>query len=212
MSNEKIIKEFKKFNQDLEKHLPNLDLDFLKENQESLEESSPTDDILTLLVNTVNDMKTELALTKRNLADNIEGMVLRVINQDHNLFAKQISETNAKYVASIRDSLGSYIAQLNEELSVIRKEFNKMTISNQKMTSEFAQYKDELKSLNISFDTLKDNQKKFDRSQKIIKEKVNSIDDLMNSFKDNKIISEKEIKHLESDIVKNRKKLMKLKK
>ena len=71
----KIVDELKKYNKELERHIPGLDIDVVRETK--IFQNAQNEDYFTLFAENLMDLRTELALLRKNISTDVEGMVLR---------------------------------------------------------------------------------------------------------------------------------------
>lgn len=160
-----MAEELRKFNHDLEKHLPQLNVDFLKD-KNFFKDGNQNDEYMVLLTNNLMDLKTEIALIRRNLVDSVEGMVLRVLNTQKVQFAEQMNNFYGQFIMEIKGNFSTYITEINEELSEIRKGFSKVTISNENISSKIENFNAEF----LEFKSLMADLKAFKRDSKSMME------------------------------------------
>ena len=145
MSNKKITDELMNFNKELEKHIPSLNLDFIKSdsftNDNHSEENSEFD---MLLANNLMDVKTEIALLRRNLSDNIENMILKVVSENQNNFVSRLNNIYSQINNDLRSNFASYSQDISKEVSSLRKELITMQTNNTNTTSALRDISDNL--------------------------------------------------------------------
>lgn len=119
-----IIDDLKKFNEDLDKHLPKLNLDFI-ENADSLKNlDDDTAKYLSLLSSNIVDLRTEMALLRKNLSGDVEGMVLRQVSKFQQNFMNQINAFYSRAILELKESFGIYVREANLEIVKLKKDLN----------------------------------------------------------------------------------------
>ncbi len=143
----KIISELKKYNQDLEKHVPGLDLDLMKE---SRLQSSRNEDYYTLFAENLVDMRTEIALMRKNLSADVEGMVLRVVNEQQNRFSQRMNDFFVKAVLDVKETWDTRLSTFVDEISDVKKVFNGMKVENSNLSELVKNINEEILMLKSS--------------------------------------------------------------
>lgn len=150
-----LLNELKSFNTQLETHLSTADVNSLPLSQSSYSSQSD-DELTTLLASTVMDLRTELALMRKNLSIETEGMVKRQLEEQQKIFSEQFS----KYVSSshleTKKMITSFTQELNEEFSKVKEEFSKVSSHNLSFMSSFSEFKEELLELKQGVAQLQD--------------------------------------------------------
>ncbi len=141
---DKGLEELKKYNRELEMHLSGMKFDMLANKNVFDNENYNHDEFSTLLANNLLDLKTEMALMRKNLVDGMEGMVLRMIKENNDTFAKQIQTFYNQIFLEVKNSFNGYIEEVTQELSNIKKDFNHIKISAQKEAENVQKIKEEL--------------------------------------------------------------------
>ena len=83
--NNDLIGDLKKYNKELESHFSNLDFSSINDfssSKSNYEES----EYFSLFANNLMDLKTEMALMRKNLTSDVEGMVHRLIKEEQESF------------------------------------------------------------------------------------------------------------------------------
>lgn len=139
VSNKKIIDELKKFNDDLDKHLPHLSTESLV-NKEVFQKSSDNNEMLTLLASNMVDLRTELNLMRKNIVGDMHSMMMKLISEEQKMFMEQINSVYTKSLVEIKQNFGSYITSINEEIVEVRKEFNKIARQGDNLKNNFENF------------------------------------------------------------------------
>lgn len=153
VSRKEIISELKKFNTDLEKHVPGLDLDLLKET--NLYNSSKNEDYFTLFAQNLVDLRTEIALMRKNLSTDVEGMVLRVVNEQQNNYSRRMNDFFVKAVLDVKETWDTRLSNFTDEVSEIKKGFNAITLQNENLVSSLKDINEDLLILKTSINNSK---------------------------------------------------------
>jgi len=146
-SKTKLIKEIKDYNKELSKHLPKVDFQKAIELKGALEKKSDDEDFYSLLTSNFIELRTEVALLRKNLSNDIESMVLRQVNELQTKFLKQLTNFSSKIVFDIKANLGNYVKELNNNVLDIKREFNKISTKNELIENRF----DELRESTLDF-------------------------------------------------------------
>lgn len=185
-SKKNIIEELKKYNKDLDKHFSDLDFEFLKELQ-FVESSGLSNDseMYTLLGKYLMDIRTEMALMRKNTAVDIEGMVMRVIQEQQNRFEKRMNDFYSKAILEVKESFDYSIKSVFDELVEVKKDLNqqkdenKFHLENLKdILAQLSAYKTKLEKLD-KLDTFSSHDSKSDPFMKA--ELVSEIDKIISS-------------------------------
>ncbi len=146
----KIINELKKYNDDLENHLPEMDYDFL-DNKSLFSSSESVHDLLPLVTSNLMDLKTEIALMRKNFADSVEGMMLRLIAQEKKNMDMQMDKIFSQLMVEIKGSFAEYIVEISSELNSIKKDFAKSVSANKDFTESVARISKDFLDFKASF-------------------------------------------------------------
>jgi hypothetical protein len=139
VSKKNIIDEMKKFNDDLDKHLPHLSTESLL-NKEAFQKSSDNNEMLTLLASNMVDLRTELNLMRKNIVGDMHSMMMKLVSDEQKIFMEQINNVYTKSLVEIKQNFGSYITSINEEIVEVRKEFNKIARQGDNLKSNFENF------------------------------------------------------------------------
>jgi hypothetical protein len=159
-----VVDELKGYNKELGTHLPDLDFDFLKSGGVFRDKDDYDEDINSLVASNLIDLKTEMALVRKNLTDSMEGMIMRSLNTQQSQFAKFMDDFYKKMTLSFKSTVSTFSEELGGEFSKMRKELEKISLSNKILSdkledfgndfvevksifSEFGEFKDETNSL-----------------------------------------------------------------
>lgn len=148
-----IIDELKKYNKDLEKHMPNLELDFLKDINTS-KKSNDNDEYFSLLANNLMELRTEVALTRKNLTTEIEGMVLRTINNQQNKFFDQIKKFYGVIIMEIKDNFTTHLQSMNDEMNGLKRKYNDIYMQNENFSNLLDEILVDVKDIRNDLDDL----------------------------------------------------------
>lgn len=163
VAEKEIITDLKKYNKELEKYLPELEVDFLTSSSSFSNTSAEVDDNFALLANNILDLRTEMALIRKNLSNDIEGMVSKMIVKQQNDFMQQTTSFYNKIILDMKNNFAGYIKGINSEISDMKKEFNVLSIQNlnfeKKLSSfngEILDFKSLINDFNLEIIDLKD--------------------------------------------------------
>lgn len=141
-----ILDNLKEYNEQLDKHLPKMNMDFL--NSESIlnlnSNNSSDDEFMSLMASNVVDLRTEMSLLRRNLAGDIEGMVLRQISNSQKTFFDQMNKFYTSSVMDMKNNLGKYVKELNVELSNTKLELAKIATNTDFFSKSLDDFKHEM--------------------------------------------------------------------
>ena len=141
-----ILNNLKEYNEQLDKHLPKLNMDFL--NAEAIlnlnSNNSLDDEFMTLMASNVVDLRTEMSLLRRNLAGDIEGMVLRQISESQKVFFDQMNKFYTNTVIDMKNNLGAYVEELSKELMNTKLELAKIASNTNLFTKTLDDFKNEM--------------------------------------------------------------------
>jgi len=150
-----IISELKKFNDDLETHLPKLDFEFLNNSNVS-SNSSQSEELLSLIASNFVDLRTEVALMRKNMMSDVEAMILRIMSEQQGQFVGQVNGIYGKILLELKTNFSSYVQDLVSEMSNLKNEFSKVSTDNASLNTAVTDiYKEigKLNSLLSDFDT-----------------------------------------------------------
>lgn len=173
VSNKDMISELKKYNSDLEKHVPGLDLDLMKES--NLYNISKNDDYFTLFAENLVDLRTEIALMRKNLSADVEGMVLRVVNEQQNMFSKRMNDFFVRAILDVKETWDTRLSSFTDEVSEIKKGFNEMKIQNENSNNMLKDINEEIMLLKASTTDSKRNNEEY----KNLENKISILESLM---------------------------------
>lgn len=149
-----VLKELQKFNDDLNKHLPELNLDFLQ-NKEVFSKEENMNELVPLLANNLMDLKTEIALIRKNLVDSVEGMVLRVISEQQKSFANQMDRMFTQMLVEMKGNFSSYITEVSNDMGLIKKDVDKLHLKTDNLSSKLDIFDNKIVELTASTDEIK---------------------------------------------------------
>ena len=129
-SKKDIIKELKEFNKALENHMPNLELDYIKDINVSGKEKD-TEEYFALLANNIMELRTEMALTRKNLSTEVEGMVMRSVSEQQNKFFDQIKKFYGVIIMEIKDNLSNHLKDITDEMNSLKRKYNEISLQNE---------------------------------------------------------------------------------
>lgn len=169
MYNEKLLKELKEYNKDLEKHLPQTD--FSSFNDFNLfEKSNPIEEMIYLLVDNMNDLKSEMSLMRRNLSNEIENMIKTNINNQQEEIINNIFKQNNQFTSNIKENMENFKIDISSDIFKLKKEVSKAQNSINNLTENSGQYNQQSVLNNQELQDIKNNIKS-------LKEKLNNIEE-----------------------------------
>lgn len=146
-----IIDELKRYNKDLETHLPNLDLDFVNDLKPS-KNSSENDEYFSLLANNLMELRTEIALTRKNLSTEIEGMLLRSINEEQNKFFDQIKKFYGVIILELKENFVTHLKKLNDDINDMKRKHVEISLQNENFSNQMNNLITDVKSMRNQID------------------------------------------------------------
>ena len=102
-ANKKIIEEMRKYNKELERHIPGLDDSSLNSNS-VFKTDNDQDEVFTLFAQNLLDLRTEMNLIRKNLSTDIEGMVTRVVNEQQRKFNSRMDNFFVKAILDVKEN------------------------------------------------------------------------------------------------------------
>lgn len=195
MTSKEIISELKKYNKELEKHVPGLDLDIMKEIQ-LFKNGTKDEDYFTLFAENLVDLRTEIALMRKNLTTDVEGMVLRVVNDQQNQFAHRMNDFFVKAILDVKENWNKHLNHFTDEMQEVKKTFNEMKVENENLSNTLRNVNEELMILKSTVSSIDNRYENLDVSSEIsmLKHEVLKI---ANSV-ENKALLEKNFENLAS--------------
>lgn len=164
-----LLDELKKFNHSLETHMPNLELDFLKDlNTRPSEEN---EEYFALLANNLMELRTEIALTRKNLSTEIEGMLLRSISEQQNKFFEQIKKFYGVIIMELKDNFTTHLKGINEDLNGLKRKYTEISIQNENFSSLLNDILIDTKNISSDVD---DSKTGIDEANQLAKRKFDS--------------------------------------
>lgn len=133
-SKKDMIDELKAFNKALEKHLPNLDLDYVKDLKTSTVQKEE-DEYFALLANNLMELRTEMALTRKNLSTEVESMVLRTVSEQQSKFFEQIKKFYGVIILDVKENIATHLKNLNGELNNLKRKYTDISVQNENLVS-----------------------------------------------------------------------------
>lgn len=136
ISNKKAISELKKFNADLEKHIGEVDIDLMTEKLKSSSTKSSSDkEFNTLFAENLLDVRTELMILRKNMAVDIEGMVMRVVNNQQNQFVEKMNDMFLRTVVEMKQSLNESLSHFATEISELKRTNSEIILQNNNLVN-----------------------------------------------------------------------------
>lgn len=152
-SKKDLMEELKKFNKDLEGHLPNLELDFVKDLHSSKSSNSQSDDdYFSLLANNLMELRTEMALTRKNLSVEIEGMVLRSMADQQGKFFDQIKKFYGVIIMEMKENFSEHLMGLSDDLNSLKRKYTEVSMQNESFSNTLNDAVIDLKNIKNTLD------------------------------------------------------------
>lgn len=134
VQNKKLLDELKKYNGALEKHFVNLDFDSLSQLSESSSNLSQNPEFYSIVATSIMDTKTEMALLRKNLSVEIEGMTKRMIAEEQNNFKDQMNKFYGKIIFELKENLNSHVIEINSNVSELKREVGNFSKNNKEFS------------------------------------------------------------------------------
>ena len=150
----KVLDELKQFNEDLEKYLPEMNLDYLK-NKDIFSKKSDTHDSVTLLATNLMDIKTELALMRKGFTDSVEGMVLRTVAKQQDMFMQHLNSVFNEVLIGMKQNFSAHISDLSSQIGSLNKSLDEIKADNIKKNHIVENFEQKVVDFVSSVDTLK---------------------------------------------------------
>ena len=172
VAKKKVIEELQKYNKELEKHLTGISIssvtDFSKSNDEIGAE------YLTLFASNLSDLRTEVALLRKNISSEVEGIAINLMKQEQKAFLTQLSTFQSRMLMDMKSSFGNYVEEISSQMVNIQKEFNKIS-------KDHGQFMESTASLNEFFKNgdvkiLLEFEKKFDKMTENFNSTMKNVD------------------------------------
>ncbi|NQZ84677.1 MAG: hypothetical protein HRU03_03070 [Nanoarchaeales archaeon] len=166
-TNKKLIDELKKYNSELDKHVSGIDLGLMAK---SLKNNSPSDDAIEfnhLFSQNLLDLRLEVSLLRKNLSVDIEGMVMKVVNEQQNLFSNKMNNLFLQTTLDMKTFLNDMVLKFGNEITQIKKSYNEMSVQNSNMISQISSLSSEILVLRDEFQRQNYGQTQIDITRKL---------------------------------------------
>ncbi len=193
VSNKQIIESLKKYNGELEEHLPKMNIkDFAIDDSDSSENDSH---MISVIASSIVDLRTEMNLFRKNMLSDL-----------HNILIKELSELNKKNAVSLRNVYSSltyeaknvfanYSEIITDEISKLKISINDVSNLNVQTNEKIEEFNDNFNSFKISVSDINSNIDKLGMDLKktsaYVENKVNSFNSFNKSINDMKSCFEK---------------------
>ena len=144
VQNKKIVDELKKYNTALEKHFTNLDFDSLSQLSEGTGNLSQNPEFYSIVATSIMDTKTEMALLRKNLSIEIEGMTKRMIQEQQNNFMEQMNKFYGKTIFELKENLNAHVLEINSNVSELKRDINNFSKKNTDFSKTLESFSDEI--------------------------------------------------------------------
>ena len=195
--NKKIIEEMRKYNKELEKHIPGLDDSSLNTSLNSssiFKTDEDQDEVFTLFAQNLLDLRTEMNLIRRNLSTDIEGMVSRVVNEQQRKFNTRMDNFFVKAILDVKENWASQLGTFSKEINDIKRGFSQMKNESSNVEESINDLKEQFMMLKSVISTMsnKEDSTILIPQIKSLEDKVDDLkEDLDNDFENNTAVEEK---------------------
>jgi len=152
--NKKIVGDLKKFNDELERFLPEINFDMI--GKESFFKSSQDDDFLPIIANNIIDLRTEIALMRKNLAVDMEGVLVRLVSQQEKHLFEQINNFYSKLLVEMNENVSNYIRDINEVVYSVKNDFAEFKVMSKNVVPRIDEMSSRMEKMEINFTRLKE--------------------------------------------------------
>ncbi len=118
-------------------------------------------DLSTLVANNILDVKSEVVLLRKNILDNVSSIVMKVTSEQQNQFLKRLNDMYTSLNMNYKESLASSVSELYSELSNIRREVDKISMSNKNIVNNVEDFSSSFSELKSVINDLNDFKRKF---------------------------------------------------
>jgi hypothetical protein len=147
-----VISDLKKYNKDLDKHFKEIDFEFSKDSLST--NLSPSEEINSLLISNIMDLKTEMALMRKNLISETEGMIKRLMVEEQNHFLNEIKQIYTKLSIEFKENLNKVIEEFETNRLKLISQFKEFNSENEILKSRINDFSEDLLKFNSLYDSL----------------------------------------------------------
>lgn len=206
VQNKKFVDELKKYNTALEKHFTNLDFDSLSQLSEGTGNLSQNPEFYSIVATSIMDTKTEMALLRKNLSIEIEGMTKRMIVEQQNNFMEQMNKFYGKTIFELKENLNSHVLEINSNVSELKRDINDFSKKNTDFSKTLDSFSDEISEFKQALVSIEEISNRNNNNKELFS-KLNSFED-----KIDKLLNEitKKNNFIETNVLGLNKKLVKI--
>lgn len=180
VQNKKLVDELKKYNNALEKHFTNLDFDSISGFSDRGGTSiSDKDEFYSLIATSIMDTKTEMALMRKNLSVEIEGMTRRMIQDEQNMFIEQMNKFYGKIIFELKENLNSHVKEINSDVAELKRDINEISLRNKDFSKNIESFGGEIGDFKQAIVSIGELSVKNNNSSK---ELISKLNDFENKF------------------------------
>ena len=192
-ANKKIIEEMRKYNKELERHIPGLDDSSLNSNS-VFKTDNDQDEVFTLFAQNLLDLRTEMNLIRKNLSTDIEGMVTRVVNEQQRKFNSRMDNFFVKAILDVKENWSTQLGVLSKEINEIKRGFSNVKTESSNLEDSIRDLKEQfmlLKSV-ITQIASKDDSQILIPQIKALENKVEELkNEIDNDYNNNSMLEQK---------------------
>ncbi len=137
VSKKKILEDMKKYNSALEKHVSSIDPSLLEEKALNSGVDSANKEYFTLLSGNLVDVRTELALLRKNLSNDVESMIMRSVENSHLKVEHTLAAFQSKITLEVKRATSHVFDDFSEEFHKIKEDIKEVKLSQNKMAMSF---------------------------------------------------------------------------
>jgi methyl-accepting chemotaxis protein len=165
--NKKLIDELKKYNTELDKHVSGVDVNLMSRVSKNSSPSEQNEEFNHLFSQNLLDLRTEVSLLRKNLSVDIEGMVMKVVNNQQNLFSEKMNNLFLQTTMDMKTFLNDMVVNFGDEITQIKRSYNDMSIQNSNLISQVSNLSDEVLVLREEIHAQKHTQNQLEISRKL---------------------------------------------
>lgn len=210
VSKKELISELQKYNKDLEKYVSHVDTKYIDKLSLDKKVQEKEEENFSLLASSIMDLRTEVALSRKNLAGDTERILTKLVEEQHERSVEQIKKVYNKIIYEIKENFSSYVITLSEKFSTLENEVREMEGKIDTLKDNIKNTREEVSEIIIKLDktdhatelSLKNIKRNFANEIANLKGKVERIDEDVDNLdliaKTNRKLLEKENDELKS--------------
>jgi hypothetical protein len=202
MDKKALIKEMKGFNENLEKHIKSVDLESVFDIKSKMGGNS-SDELISVLTETLIDIRTEMNLLRKNLSVDVENMVKSFIKNEEKLILKQVNDIYNKIFLELKSNFAGYIEDINSDLVKLRGSID--MLNKEEIGSRFNDIENKFENIDRNLFTLSEiNSKAYKLHEENFSKMIYSIERMEKLYPDfkNLKLSDKNIDNFDKKIKK----------